>query len=360
MQMLIEPANLMHFPALDKQHAATGHVLALGDLHGNAIKLLYFLIRQGIATIDDQQYQQLVEIYFKEVSTLTLADLIQFKTIVNAAHYHSEADICLLGDDLADRGSNDYFTLLVLQAMHQAQVPFTILLSNHNVEFLKIYLGGLEQQIISSPVNGIYFATTISIGDQDKSLQNLGHLLANNLIEYSEIHTLVKQCYLPHLQLIKLVKDTEKKVVVMTHAPTGLAVIKGLANKYHLPYADQSTDELAQTVDSINQAFQQVVQNQPEEAVYYRIKGDAYNIPPLAEPLKCLLWNRVSVHAAEGYDLQEMHYLHNGYEIYYISGHNGNGVVYKPYRHYVFNLDNILGKTMALHMQHGEYAFIYV
>jgi hypothetical protein len=361
MQMLTEPANLLHSPAIDEQHLAmAGHVLALGDLHGNALKLMYFLIRHGIAKLTDKQYQQLADIYYKDVTELSSNDIVKFKTIVSEVHYQSSAHICFIGDDLADRGSNDYFTLLIFQALHQAHVNFTILLSNHNTEFLKVYLSGLENNLIQTPASNIYYATTISIGDQDKSLQNLGYLLAQYLISFNEINSIVKQCYLPHLQLLYVLKESNKKLLLFTHAPTGLAVIKGLAQKYQLPYADQTMDDLIDTIAAINHAFQQQLQNQPEEAVYYRIKGDAYNICAMDEPLKCILWNRINVHSAEGYELQEMPHLHHGYEINYISGHNGNGVVYKPYRHYVFNLDNILGKTMAPHAQHGEYTFIYI
>ena len=57
--------------------------LTIGDLHGNAIKLLYFLIKQQIINnINRKEYKKLVDIYNKSVDRLEKKNLDSFNKIV--------------------------------------------------------------------------------------------------------------------------------------------------------------------------------------------------------------------------------------------------------------------------------------
>ena len=99
--------------------------LTIGDLHGNTIKLLYFLLRHKIidfrAECDKQKtYQAFVDLYEQSRDrTLTKP---QLETILQTFHQlvdtieviDNDILIRLIGDEVADRGNNDYFTLKLL------------------------------------------------------------------------------------------------------------------------------------------------------------------------------------------------------------------------------------------------------
>lgn len=161
-------------------------MVTLGDLHGNAVKLLHFLMRYGVviwkASVADKAaaYQSFVDIYDRAAELLKFRNLminlqgdIQNSSTKNEV-YRSEFDrlkvlsapkewmllirrfdvlmsqlavqdamtqVRLLGDELADRGSNDYFTLRLLGFLQEAHVQVSILSSNHGAQFLDDYHG---------------------------------------------------------------------------------------------------------------------------------------------------------------------------------------------------------------------------
>lgn len=114
--------------------------VTIGDLHGNALKLLYFLIREGVLSLaDPNQYAAFVEIYCKSIDEITIQDIKAMRSIVNKSSVNNKIKVCLIGDEFADRGSNDYFTLLLLQRLNEGQVKLEITISNHGFEFIYAY-----------------------------------------------------------------------------------------------------------------------------------------------------------------------------------------------------------------------------
>jgi hypothetical protein len=53
--------------------------LTIGDLHGNGLKLMYFLVRQNVIDLDESDYLRFAEIYLKDVDGITKEDLKTFE-----------------------------------------------------------------------------------------------------------------------------------------------------------------------------------------------------------------------------------------------------------------------------------------
>src|SRR5689334_11752602 len=87
-----------------------------GDLHGNFMRFIRQLIDLDFLSISSAEYDELGEIYFKDVHEITADELNKIKMILEKASPGEAAKInasIFLGDILAERGRNDYFNLLL-------------------------------------------------------------------------------------------------------------------------------------------------------------------------------------------------------------------------------------------------------
>ncbi|KTC65192.1 Uncharacterised protein (plasmid) [Legionella adelaidensis] len=61
-EFIREFVDIYQLPSMDVSHKANeGAQVTIGDLHGNAMKLMFMLVKHGIATnIDETDYNRLV------------------------------------------------------------------------------------------------------------------------------------------------------------------------------------------------------------------------------------------------------------------------------------------------------------
>lgn len=147
-----------------KRDPAIGELqeLALGDMHGNVQLLLFQLVGAGVLKINNE------DIWLRCMSALqgsskhtpfgpggqSVASLDdraaeslkenaeQFKFLLSravAAGDNAAAGLVLLGDLLNDRGHNDYCMLSAIGVLRNMGIDTTVIVSNHDVEFLRIY-----------------------------------------------------------------------------------------------------------------------------------------------------------------------------------------------------------------------------
>ena len=180
-QPTVTDTSLDTWPLLKDVKTRNYHTQStLGDAHGNTIKLIHFLIRDGVLQLwkGYQDYQDLLTIYNKDVEKLTKADLKNFNSIIKNATVSNLGMVRLLGDELVDRGQNDYFTLKVLEKLGKSGVKTEIQCSNHGFEFLAAY----ARQCYNPEKNN-----TALFRGQNTSLTNLGELLVKGLVKESHI-----------------------------------------------------------------------------------------------------------------------------------------------------------------------------
>jgi len=308
--------------------------ITIGDLHSNTIKLLFFLVRQGICAISDKDYQRLVEIYKTSPHFLTKELLNEFNTITEGIEVLDRKTLVrLIGDELADRGSNDYFILKILQKLHKERVNIEILLSNHGAEFVEAYECFVERD------------NTFQASMMDtftRSLKNLALIIKRGLISANEIIDIANTCYKPALKLISYSLDrTAPGITIYSHAGIGLQSIRLLANKFNVTYHDNTHEELAQTIDNINQCFSTYVQNDHVHELYsysQMLAGFEGNLALNNETaVEFVLWNR-------SYLGLERPGKQKGYSLSFVHGHDSR----EETDGNIYNLDGKLGKSPRL------------
>lgn len=348
------PVDLDKFPEVDTENKAEdGAEISIGDLHGNAVKLLYFLLRQGVVEgITAEDYHAFVEIYKTKPQDLTATKLATFYNIINkitltpGAH---NAKVWLIGDELADRGMNDHYMLRLFQQLNAIQAPVKVLISNHAAVFIDAY----ENQtsfIRKNPILG---------EGQDASAQNLQKLINKGLVSTEEINNIVEKAYKPMLTAVGYSIDADTgKLSIYSHGGVGLDNIKVIALKVGVEYQyGGDTQKLVNTINAINEKFAQdyVQKNQVSNLIHYDANTDdiyqmldeeigyfteeealrltqaseseGYKDAPWDRPFYHLVWTR----DVDGYRPLEINFIH---------GHDSTWVDQKN----VYNLDSTLGK----------------
>lgn len=338
LKLISEQVDIYQMPKADHSLLDKGGEITIGDLHGNAIKLLFMLFKHGIASgIDKADYDMLVAIYKMPHDTLIRSDLELFNTLLSKIRFNTALGIRLIGDELADRGSNDYFTLKLLEQLHKHQVPFEINVSNHVIEFIEAYETNKE------------FNPSLLHYAHVCSLVHLNALITKNLVAREEIALIIKNVYQPHLKALAYsFNEAKTEITIYSHAGIGLNNLKALAEQFEITYLDASIEELASTIDGINTLFQSHIYTNSIHTLYTRadlLLG--YGGKKVSHaPFVFLIWNRL-------YKEIERPQTQYGYTLNYVHGHDPN----EPNQPAIFNLDNMLGKFEGLNQ--GEYTALY-
>lgn len=326
-KLISELANIDFYPSY--MPIEEGNQITLGDLHGNALKLLHSLVKHAVVECSEAQYYRFVEIYSKKTSTLTDRDLSEIKKICDDLSIKNKVKICLIGDEMADRGQNDYFTLLLLNKLKNESISIDILLSNHGFSFIEC----LETD---SP-----FRSDQLWGDRrfGRSMHQLQDLIDDNKLEEEAIKALARYCYLPNLKLLSYTIASSKEITYYSHAKIDEEVILNLARIMEVPFYTNTVFQFAETIDAINESFKKkYVQTQLVYTLPQSFEQVCKN-----DPITFLMWNRdydILRNNAHSFTINEVH------------GHDSNGTITDS----VYCLNNTLGKDLSAHT--GEYSVL--
>ncbi len=371
-------ANLQYSPQAGEisQNWTRHDQLTLGDLHGNTMKLIYFLIREGVMKLSEPgDYEELYGIYQKsgliinlnKSKTIVGVDILgirQFdKIIKNAVFSQRTTLIRLIGDELADRGHNDFFTFLVLDRMQKEKVNFEIILSNHGLEFIRFY-----ETILSKRKNVKEFNFNLSSENHGRSLQNLIHVLSfEPEIYLKKTMDIIATAYLPHLKLISYSNNRQGQISFYSHAPVGLEAIVALASSETMGFEGPpdwivSRHGLIESINKINEKFMSIRSS--------GLISSVINLETLNQVRAEKVTPNDSVSGADSASFAPMTYiawnrdytlvvrppqLLDGTEMKYVHGHDST----KEYENYFINLDNTLGKGDHFYDYKGEYTYYH-
>jgi len=258
--------------------------ISLGDLHGNAMKLIYTLIEEGFLELSEKNYDILNHIYESEPDELDTHDLYIFKSILDSAKVNNDKAITLIGDELADRGNNDWFMLLLLKKLHEAHVNVEVLISNHSVEFIR-KLSGISASIDHSVT---------------RSYANMEIFVAKGVIGKKDIYDIFTNHYIPMVKALSYSISNKEEMTIYSHAPIGLETIEAIALKLKVDYDETTKASLMRTIDNINKKIKELFIS-GEFVTILKLEGDAAfvakvinaNVPiPIEYPLMRLVWNR--------------------------------------------------------------------
>lgn len=303
--------------------------VTVGDLHANAIKFLFSLCYHGIIEISEKHYATLVNIYL-DVYHKPKQKHKKFKEIMSSIKILNRSfPIRLIGDELCDRGKNDYFILLLLMKLFVEGANIEILLSNHGFDFLRAF----ENLVI----NNNRFDNFIISPTQTTSLSSLQRLIDTKEVKLTEIIEIVKTAYIPSLKLISYTLDeVGNRITIRSHALIDLNNINMLADKYNIIFKDETLRDLANTIDLINIAFQEDLASGTftNKVNIADLKNALANNS--SDPILNLIWNREHLNLMR--DEQYKSYL-----ISYVHGHSYDNT-FADLK--IFNLENDLGKLI--------------
>ncbi len=361
-----EEVDIYQYPNVNAvNQAKAGDEITLGDLHGNAMKLMFSLIYHGFVTnINEDDYAELVRIYRTSATDLTEKDLTDFQKIVDTAKYHSGALLRLIGDTMCDRGQHDYCTLKILKKLRENGVTVEILFSNHDAEFIRAY----ETQKNVAPV---FFSELFSDSIENaSSMESLQMMIDRGLVKIEDIYQLIDEAYKPFLKAYSYKLNEDKSAItIFTHAISGLTTLENAAkHKFiQVAYADHTALELAHTMDKVNKKFREHVEQNTVCTLYnpldmkrgyYQERNRANLSSEPSAAFAALAWQRNKV----------AHQFKNpsqycDYKLYFVHGHDPQeeeraGKAKNPDGH-IFNIDNdnLLGKFE--HLNAGIYTVLY-
>ncbi|WP_165481088.1 Dot/Icm T4SS effector Wip [Legionella impletisoli] len=337
--LITKTVDIHHYPEPEKNDEISE--ITVGDLHGNALNLLHYLLSHSLCELSKENYERIVALYNLPESELTSEPIAEFNHLIaDLKVLDHQTLVRLLGDELGDRGKNDYFVLKILEILHKNGLKFEILLSNHGMAFIDAYesfshSGRLDSNLI--------------VDYQRTSLRNLDSLIQQGIVSYDEVYGIINRHYKPKLKLLaySLNKDG-KEITIYSHAKIDLKVIAALADLFEVVYRDDTHQELALTIQQINLNFAEAVQ---EEEVHFitSIRDFPWVYSKLSSnPVEFILWNRdhqvlsrPSSHPTYSYCLKFIH---------------GHDPIEESNEHLI-TLDNMLGKGEDYH-QHEARVYV--
>ncbi len=316
----------------------TNDVVTIGDLHGNAAKFLHILIREGIVDIPKSDYEKFIEIY--KTSRYGLYNLDELNNILSRVTLKTSAPrLRLIGDDLADRGNNDFLTLSLYQRLNQLNFKYEVIASNHGVEFLKQYAHGINQSLVL-----LYTDQNEFFGN---SFYGLRYDILSKKVSADEVNTLIETNYLPHVCLLSYLIANEGEIAIYSHAPISQDKISEVAGVFGVEYKGNTVYELANTIDQINTKFANILSDKSQLDLFFK-KTDWKNLGILDDFIN------------DRYD--KVMYSENknipSYQVNNIHGHVGETTIDSKLNNWSYeNLDSDLGKTERIE-RHYYSAFI--
>ncbi|MBN9230728.1 MAG: hypothetical protein J0I93_07730 [Legionella sp.] len=296
-----------------------------------------------IVTLNNER--QVHEEILKNYKPQLKSQINQFKSFYKTLEVmDTNVQIRLIGDEVADRGSDDYFTLKLIQLVTDKNDNMSILLSNHGLEFINTYEENIEAG------NKLTLPEKPSLDDAERpSLIGLKLLYDNGFITNKEITNLINKSYKPFLKILDYTLSDEG-ITLISHAPIKfIPALKAMTAKLNLAYSDRTAEELGKTIDRVNQEITKsyIYKNKIHELFELPEITATMNDKQMSEyPFAYALWNRFSklyYDKDESPDVRPSQ--HNGYELKYAHGHDP---YISPYQH-IFNLDTNFGKLRPGH-----------
>ena len=200
--------NLEQFPTITDDIAEQ---ITIGDLHANALKLLHLLIQEGVVLTTPERYHTFFRLYHIPAEHITKEELTTLFEIINQLEVRNpNVLIRLIGDEHFDRGCNDLYIDIILRKLHQEDIDYEIILSNHGARsILQIENFRSGENFYDFEIENEYsrvLAQEISINDE---LFEVNETIFNRLQELEENHPIVKLYHL-HFARMEAFIDSSK------------------------------------------------------------------------------------------------------------------------------------------------------
>ena len=298
-QFSIPSVDLRTYPTIISQNSA--NTVTLGDMHGNTVKFIWCLIREGIITIEPRDYDEMVRLYmvlyhepiyekkFKAYiyTASKQQELNSFLGLISKIHVAHGKKLRLLGDLFGDRGANDFLTLKVIEKLHvSGEVILEIIYSNHDAWLLANYTKDVvvshALSVCSMMDDGKTFLTDsldsvlakstpewdfFNVKRVRNSMVSLYVYIRSGAIRLNEVQRLINSYIKPYIKLISYSLSTENTIDLYMHAPNHFEVIPELlfrASQQQRIDKTISLQGLIEKIGLINSHFSLLLRKDPQ------------------------------------------------------------------------------------------------
>jgi hypothetical protein len=207
----------------------------------------------------------------------------------------------LIGDDLADRGKNDYLTLFVYTVLKNLNVNFEVIASNHNMEFIRQYAYGFKNDSKVIFAGKEFFC----------SLTGMSEDIKRKLFDEESISNLIENSYLPYMKLLSY-SVQDNTITYFSHAPINRQRIRSLALQMNIEPMTNTIENLVKTIDAMNKKFSELLSD--KESLFSFFENEYEN----EGGMKSFVWGREEVGVEEDDEPVDFREIN-------IHGHLGSG-----------------------------------
>lgn len=335
--------SLYEYPT-DDARLLPNHCATLGDMHGNALKMFHLLCYHGCVENDRHEltrlYYEFADLYEKDVDTFDEKCVEQASALVDQLMFRTDCSLRFIGDLLADRGQNDFLTILLFKRMHVCGMPYTIMLSNHDAEFF---------YALETNPDGAPRITRMPELSQFKSAEVLVSLIEKKYLSGRQLKNWVKTCIYPYVKIVDI-DEHAQFISIYTHAPVSCSQIMQL-HKYFIKkdliaiaYLEKTVFE---AVEDVNAVFTQTVcDGKIAQLLAKNQEGaDAGNI------LRNFLWMRFPEVGKPKPKYMTTDVSGKGDGFMYVCGHDTKPQNLKTNQHW-YSLDQNFGKSEDYEQEH--------
>lgn len=363
-----ETAALRKCPT-PRQERAQGSI-AIGDLHGNGLRLLYALIREGVVDVKPgidrkEMYSRFKEVYESAESLIqenfgTIAEVViqkpkdrtskllgqdlghNYKRCMTSLEFNlanwqvvnPHVLIRFMGNTLASAGACDGFTLALLGLLQTAGVRTVHYASPHDMAYVAAHKNGfkeIQDSIVKAAEKPSLLAWVFCL---------------QRLSDYSFVKNTAQRfqaLYLDRVSLLGYALNPDGGIVLFSHAPVPFTIIRALAQRFDVDYRESSARDLADTIDDINRGYRAFLQKasskEIEEEFFDYQKADARAntfhkllLKTMAYPIVASMQNGIPITPRECerdtteqyHDWAQAYFTipkHLAYPVYFVHGH---------------------------------------
>lgn len=259
----------------------------LGDMHGNSVMFMHQLVQLGFADIPPEKENAWKAL----VDQIRSNDLTDFSArLANVLTLNAtDKKLVLLGDLLADRSFNDWFTLSVIDFLHQKGQRFDVIFSNHDAAFVEYYLANKGRQ--ANEDFAVRDAKTQLGIKQNNSLVRLNDSLNAGTDKRQELDRMVGN-YLAHLKLLSCSDDRQ---TLYSHAIVNENMMSDMLAAAGFDSDAASALTVTEKTEKINQYFSNSALKDAESLRQMFGKGNRDGVSDSASgrnPFFFTIWNR--------------------------------------------------------------------
>ncbi len=320
-------------PKLLKTHPTKGQTVTLGDMHGNALRLVYELIQQGVFEVSDKAKkdgQTLESVYAEllagyqamlarrlridnELSPLKkqqnaidekikIATTDEEKTALSKELNKLTNDISSLKRKLNEAKSDSSELAIIaagekqfLAALDQLAIaedaPALRLIGDVLADrgasdkltlaiLQKLLRGGLpysihfanhDADLLITAYDGFLTGKKPTLKGNIKDIDSTSKTeLLEHKEEFEKIRADLYEAWLSKMQLFSLEENADKIFGYFTHAPVGLEAVAHAANYLEVPFKAANIRELQDTLNQVNHAFIKFITNDAKRETFYK------------------------------------------------------------------------------------------